>query len=125
MKPEQRYLRRFLFFISIYVVLVIISVQLVDKLENNLLRLLIALLPIIPILFGLGAFLAYLRQMDELQRRIQFEAFGFSLGLTAIVTFTLGLMENVGFERLSLVWVFPMIVAFWGVGQFIAGRRYK
>lgn len=125
MKPERLYLRRFWVSIIAYVILLIISVQTVETLENPVLKLGIVLLPIIPILFGLSAFLTYLRQLDEMQRRIHFEAFGFSLGLTGIVTFTLGLMENAGFERPSLVWVFPMMIIFWGIGQFIAGRRYR
>lgn len=125
MKPEHLYQRRFWIAIIVYTVLIIVSAQWLKTLENDVLRLGVALLPIIPILFGMGAFLAYLRQMDELQRRIEFEAFGFSLGLTGIVTFTLGLMENAGLPHFSLIWVFPMMIAFWGVGQVIAGRRYK
>jgi hypothetical protein len=73
----------------------------------------------------MAAFMTYLRQMDEMLRRIELEAFGFSLGLTAIVTFTLGLLENAGLPRFSLVWVFPMIMIFWGIGKAIAGRRYQ
>ncbi|MBZ0288340.1 MAG: hypothetical protein K8I30_12055, partial [Anaerolineae bacterium] len=125
MKPERLYQRRFWMAIIVYTVLIMVSVQWLKTVENDLLRLGIAVLPIVPILFGMAAFLTYLRQMDEMQRRIEFEAFGFSLGLTGIVTFTLGLLENAGLPRFSLVWVFPMIMVFWGIGQVIAWRRYK
>jgi hypothetical protein len=125
MKPERLYRRRFWIAVIAYTVLIMVSVQWLKTVENDLLRLVIAVLPVIPILFGLAAFLTYLRQMDELQRRIEFEAFGFSLGLTGIVTFTLGLLENAGLPRFRLVWVFPMIMVFWGMGQVIAWRRYK
>ncbi len=63
--------------------------------------------------------------MDELQRRIQLEAFAFSFGVTGIVTFSYGLLTYVGFPAISWVWIFPLMVALWGIGQGVATRRYR
>lgn len=41
----------------------------------------------------------FFSSMDELQRRIQLEAFAFSFGATGIVTFSYGLLTYVGFSR--------------------------
>jgi hypothetical protein len=123
-KPERLYWRRFAAAMTAYVILLIASIYIVKWLDG-LPRLVVSLLPIVPILFGVGAFLAYLRQMDEMQRRIEFEAFAFSLGLTGVISFTLGLMENAGLPPVGIIWVFPMIIFFWSIGRYIAERRYK
>ena len=88
-------------------------------------RVLVALAPVIPMIFGLLAFVRFFSKMDELQRRIQLEAFAFAFGGTAIVSFTYGFLENAGFPALSWIWVFPLMMALWGIGAGIASRRYQ
>ncbi|MBZ0278023.1 MAG: hypothetical protein K8I60_17885, partial [Anaerolineae bacterium] len=80
MKPEKLYLRRFAGAMTAYAILVILMSSLLDTVENTGLRVVIALLPLIPIVFGLWAFMQFIRRIDELERRIHFEAFAFSLG---------------------------------------------
>jgi hypothetical protein len=63
--------------------------------------------------------------MNELQQRIQLEALGFSFGATAILTFTYGFLQNVGFSDLNWTWVVPLMIGLWGIGQIVAGRRYR
>lgn len=127
MKAEKLYRRRLIITMIIYVGLVVFMSSVLDSIEdtNRVLRVIVVLLPIIPIVFGMWAFMQFIRQIDELQRRIHFEAFAFSLGCTGLITFTLGFMENVGVPQFSLIWVFPMMIAFWGIGVAIAGRRYR
>ena len=88
-------------------------------------RIPLALVPIIPILFAMRAFMRFFSTMDELQRRIQLEAFAFGFGATGIVTFSYGLLTYVGFPEINWVWIFPLMVALWGIGQGIAARRYR
>lgn len=124
-KAEREYTVRFLSAMAVYAVTVIASSWLIQRIDQqNLIRYPIALFPLIPSFFALAAFLRYLRQMDELQRRIQFEAFGFSFGLTGMITFTSSLLERVGVPAIDIVWVFPMLIVFWGIGVAIATRRY-
>jgi hypothetical protein len=125
MKAERLYLRRFWVAIAIYVILVIVTSSVLDSLEDGTLRVVVSLLPMIPIVFGMWAFMQFIRQIDELQRRIHFEAFAFSLGCTGLITFTVGFLGNAGIPQFGLIWVFPMIIAFWGIGVAIAGRRYR
>jgi hypothetical protein len=63
--------------------------------------------------------------MDELQRRIHLNAVGFGFGATAIITFTYGFLELVGFPAISYIWVLPLMTALWGVGAVVATRRYS
>jgi hypothetical protein len=78
----------------------------------------------VPVGFALLAFIRALGRMDELQRRIQLDAVGFGFGATAIITFTYGLLELVGFPPISFIWVLPLMAALWGVGAVFAARRY-
>lgn len=85
----------------------------------------VAVLPVIPVAYGVWGYMQFLRSLDELQQRIQLEAIGFSLGMTSLVTMTIGFLEVVGLPMIGFIWVFPMIIGFWGIGQFIAQRRYQ
>lgn len=121
----RKYGMRFLVGMATYVILLPVSIILLDQIEDGSpLRVLVALVPVLPVLFLVGAFLRYLGGLDELQRRIQMEALGFSLGLTGVTTFTLGFLQNAGGPVIDVIWVLPMMVFFWGIGQAIATRRY-
>lgn len=119
------YMRRFAIAMWGYIVFLLASVYSLNRIEGQNLRILIALLPVIPVSYGLWSYMQWLRNLDEFQQRIQLEAIAFSLGMTGIVTFTIGFLENAGIPQPGLIWVFPMIIAFWGVGQLIALRRYE
>lgn len=110
---------------TFYIVLLITSQYAVDYMTETPWRFVVALLPIIPILVGLWAFMVFVRQIDELERRIHFEAFAFSLGWTGLITFALGLLETAGGPKLSMVLVFPMIILLWGFGSHFARQRYQ
>lgn len=124
MTPDKVYTRRLVLTLIGYMISLPLSLVLLAAAVDSPLRYGIALLPVAPVIFGLVAFLSYLRSMDELQQRIQLEAFGFSLGCTGLLTFTIGFLENAGLPQPSLIWVFPTMVIFWGIGQFLARRRY-
>lgn len=126
MKPGKLYTIRMLAAGAAYVVTLLSAFAIIRALpEGDPLRIPLALLPVPSILFGVWTFMQYLGSMDELERKIQLEAIGFSIGLTGVVTFTLGLLESAGFPTLSIIWTFPMMVIFWGFGQIIAKRKYE
>lgn len=86
---------------------------------------LVALVPMIPILFGLRAVLQFMDRMDELQRQIQLTSLAIAAGGTSIVTLTYGFLDALAdFPRLSWIWVFPILCIFWLVGGYIARRKY-
>lgn len=85
----------------------------------------IALTPMIP---GVGicwAVVRNLRRMDELQLRINLEALAVAFAGTALLTFAYGFLERVGFPRLSLFVVWPLMAGLWIVGGLLCGRRYR
>jgi len=122
----KTYMRRFAIAMGGYVVFLLASVYLLNNLvENQYARMLIAVLPILPVSYGLWAYMQWVRDLDEFQQKIQLEAIAFSLGMTGIITFTIGFLQSAGVPQPGLIWVFPLMIMFWGVGQFIAMRRYE
>jgi hypothetical protein len=120
------YNRRFGLASIIYVVLILGTRFLLNDLEiAPPLNWLIALLPLLPILYGMYALFYFVRSVDELQRQIQLEAAVFSLFMTGILTFAAGLLEGLGIPQISMLWVFPLLVLMWGIGLCIAKRRYQ
>lgn len=85
----------------------------------------VALLPMIP---GAAVALAVMRQVrssDELQRRIQLEALSLAFGGTALATFSYGFLESVGYPKLSMFFVWPLMAVLWIIGGLISGRRFR
>ncbi len=122
-KIGRQYVTSFVTAMVAYVVVLVLSIWLVGMVEQNWMKWLIVVLPVIPIGFALRSFMRYLGQIDEYQQRIQVRSIGFAAGATAIVTFTMGLLENVGLPALSMIWVLPMLVAFWGIASVWNSRR--
>lgn len=124
-KATKEYLMGFGSSMFIYVIAVLASITLLQRFPETPFKILIAVAPVIPILFALRAFLRYLNSIDELQQRIQMNAIAFAAGATGIATFTYGFMENAGFPQLSWIWIFPLMIALWGLALPVVSRRYQ
>ena len=107
-----------------YSVTLVVALLLVQANPHASWRFGVVVAPVIPICFGLMAAIRYIGRMDELQRRIQLNAISFGFGATAIITFTYGFLELVGFPTISYIWVLPLMVVLWGVGAAVAAQRY-
>lgn len=83
------------------------------------------LVAIVPNLFAIGAVLAYfnfLRNADELLRKIQIDGLAFGFGAALIFVMGYSLLEQAGAPRADTFMV--MIVA-WMIGQLIGAWRYR
>ena len=89
----------------------------------------VALLPVLPLLLLLRVALRYLRETDELQRRIEIEAIGIASLLVSMLYFGGGLLVQAKVLSLNtgavMIWVFPLIMLFYGIAKFFAVRRYR
>ncbi len=88
-------------------------------------RFALAGLPIIGCGAALVVVMRGIRQMDELQRRVQFEGFAFAFASTALVTFGWGFLEMAGAPQLPTFAIWPIMATFWFFGTLGAGRRYR
>jgi hypothetical protein len=89
------------------------------------LKVLITLLPAIPVTFVLISMMRVIRDSDELQQRVYLLATSFSALLTGLITFTYGFLENVGFPKFSTFLVLPMLFFFWGISLSWFSKRYQ
>ena len=97
--------------------------------ESLPLRGLVAVLPVLPIAWMMHAALRYLREIDELQRRIETEAIGAASLLVALLYFAGGMLEKAEVIRMdagvAMIWVFPMLCGIYGIAKMIFTRRYQ
>ena len=92
------------------------------------LRVAVALFPILPFALLLLLIIRGIRQMDELERRIQLEALAVAFPLTFLLLMTLGLLElaiKLKPEDWSYRHIWPFLFIFYLMGLIIAKRRYE
>lgn len=121
----RSYMKEFTLAMVGYTVFLLGSIFIVREIPESPLRYIVAVLPVLPALYGLSAIGRFVDRIDELQQRIQLRAAAFSAGATAIVTFTYGFLEGVGLPHLNWTFVLPIIAIFWGIGLALAGRHYQ
>ena len=83
---RRRYLREFIPPMVGYVVATLLSVWWLQSIDATWLRALVALLPVPPIALAMRAIMRYIRDADELQRRIELEAVSFATALVSLRT---------------------------------------
>ena len=123
---DRLYLKEFGAAMTAYVIFVIVSTTLINISPSSAWwRIPLALAPVIPAVFAMIAYMRFIGRIDELQRRIQFEGLAFGFGGAGILTFSYGFLENVGFPHISWLFVFPLMIALWGIGVTVASWRYR
>lgn len=108
-----------------YLMVLVGSVSVLQANPGASWRYVVAVLPIVPAGLVLWIFVRALTRLDEMQKRIQMQAFGFSLGATALITFGYGFLEGVGLPHLSWTLVLPLIAILWGIGTAVFTLRYR
>lgn len=66
-----------------------------------------------------------LRRMDELQRRVQFDAIATAFLGTALITIGWGFAENAGAPHIRAFAIWPLMALLWLAGMVVACRRYR
>jgi hypothetical protein len=92
--------------------------------DTTVTRVLLSLAPMLPAIFICGVIVKALRKMDEMQRKLQFEALAMAFAGTALITFGYGFLEGAGLPRLSMFVVWPVMAALWVVGVVLGRVRY-
>ena len=109
-----------------YMALVIASGFIARELPEGPLRYLMALLPILPILYLLAAYRNLLGAVDELQRRIELEAWLISAVLVGMASFSIAFLQIWSLlPEGGLIFVFPGLFLGYGLGKLAAQRRYQ
>ena len=133
MRPVYRqYMKSFIPAMSAYVVVLIVSILLLQKLGPSApiyVRIALALSPVIPIVFACLAIMRFVRDSDELERKIELEAIALSSLFTGLIFMCLGFLASSKLIYLNgamvAIWVFPSLCGLYGISKCISSRRYR
>jgi hypothetical protein len=126
---RSRYLREFVPAMVGYVVALALSLWLLKSIDGGLLRAVVALLPVPPIALALRAMIRYIRDSDELQRRIELEAVSFATAGVSLVYMGGGFLQLAKVvdvpSGVAMIWVFPLVCLLYGIAKAVVSRRYS
>lgn len=112
--------------LALYVLLLFVANWLERALQPTATLLVaINLLPMLGAIVAAWTIMRALRRMDELQRRVQFDAIALSFLGTALITIGWGFAEGAGLPHLRAFAIWPIMGALWGVGTIFAQLRYR
>ena len=125
----KRYLRALWPIMIGYSLTLFMSIWLVKRgIESVPLRAVVAVLPAMAIALLMRAALRYLREIDELQRRIETESIGIASLLVSLLYFAGGLLQKAKVidvdAAAAMIWVFPLLCASYGIAKMVLTRRY-
>ena len=128
MRPAQRnYMREFLPAMAAYVVLLFLSQMLLRQVHEVPLRVLVVLLPIVPIIFVVRAMVRLVLASDELERRLQLEAISISSMSVGLLSFAAAFLRGAGLLPIenALMLVLPALFAAYGIASWWVRRRFR
>jgi hypothetical protein len=85
----------------------------------------IAALTVVPGVLAIGAYVRFLREADELLRKIQLEALALAFGVGTLFMMTWRLVEKVGGPQLDVNDAVVLMFVVWIGAQWLGARRYR
>ncbi|MFB4391879.1 MULTISPECIES: hypothetical protein [unclassified Pseudomonas] len=122
---RKRFIVEFFLAFVAYAVCVALGSYQVASSGEGVAKVVWALLPVPSMLLIAWVVVRQLRAVDELARRIQFDALALAFLLTALLTFSYGFLETAGLPRLSMFMVWPLMGVLWMVCTIVGTRRYR
>jgi hypothetical protein len=114
-QARNAYLKELSGALALYVVVLCSAIYVARSMEGSLIRTILLLSPMVPIALVVWVIARAFRRMDEYVRLQSLEAVAISAAVTAGLSLTYGFLENVGFPRLSMFVVWPVMGAVWGI----------
>jgi hypothetical protein len=110
-----------------YVVLLLACVYIIKHAApSEPLRIALALIPTLPVIWVMWSLYIFLEHADELQRRVHLTSLSMAAGVTAFLTLTYGFLEDfAGFPHIPAWWTFVIIDLVWGATSCVLWCRYK
>ena len=122
---RRRYITRFIPAMASYAILLVLLMPVVRRTEASGVKILLALIPTIPVAVAILEILRFVRSLDELERRVQFEAVAVAGLLTCFLSFAWGLLESAGVPKMPVILVMPVFCAIYGFSVWLAHRRFR
>lgn len=112
-----------------YVVVMLFWRYLLTHVNPDWARVLIALLPAVLVVLVIRAVARFVRDSDEMQRRIELEAIAIAAGLVSGAYMTAGFLQAAQLIDIpasaAMLWVFPLLCAIYGISKVINARRFE
>ena len=126
---RRRYVREFFPTMGAYIVAVFGSIWLLKRVDAPALRVMLALLPVVPIALMLRSVMRYIRDVDEMQQRIELQAISLATALVSLLYLAGGFLQAAKVIALrgstTMMMVFPLICAVYGIAKVFIVRRYR
>lgn len=124
----RRYYRDFLPPMLAHVAVMPTWRPLLDAVGPTWLRVVVALLPALLVVLVIRAVARFMRDADEMQRRIELESVAIAAGGVAAVYMAGGFLQSAGLiaipASVAMLWVFPMLCAGYGFIKIAIASRY-
>ncbi|ENX44655.1 hypothetical protein [Acinetobacter sp. NIPH 2100] len=111
--------------IALYVVVLIGSLKILNVVDTQWLKVIISLLPMLPAVMIALVIIKQFKHFDELQQKIQLQALAISFVGTSLITFSYGFLENVGFPKLTMFIIWPMMAMLWSIATAVGTWKYR
>lgn len=125
----RRYYRELGWATAGYVLVMLVWKQMLSLFQAPWLRFLVALLPALLVIWIMRAFVRYVRDSDEMQRRIEFESGSIAALLVSAGYMAAGFLQSADLiaipAKVAMLWVFPMVCFTYGITKLFISRRYQ
>jgi hypothetical protein len=124
-RPYRKYAVELAITISLYTIAVFISIFLLNRYPNGLVRIPIALLPMLPASFVPIVVVRLLKHVDEFHLKMHLETLGFAFAGTAVFSFGYGWLQLAGLPQVSWHYVWVLMGIMWIIGAAWSAWRYR
>jgi hypothetical protein len=124
---HQRYLREFWPAMAAYVAVMFLLWPLLPRVHSEWLRIVLALMPVVPVLFVVRAMVRLALGGDELEQRIHLIGLAIAATVVSALSLAGGFLAAANIIKLDgsiLIWVWPTLVVVYAAGRSWASRRY-
>ena len=111
----REYARRLIVAMAVYTVVLVGMIYLMGRGLEQPWKTIVALVPVIPMLYIVWLVVARSRTLDEYWQKIQLDALPFAFLGSMTVAFTFGFLEIAGLQPLSWFWMFGIMNVLWVV----------
>lgn len=122
-KPRSGYTTRLVGAIAVYGIVLTASLLLLDGDMEQPWRTVVALLPVIPMVYVVWVVVARIRSLDEYWQQVHLTALPIAFLGSMLVAFTWGFLQNAGIAPLDGFVMFAVMAGLYLMGLWVARRR--
>lgn len=124
---EKQYRQRLSLAMTVYVGVMLLAWPLVRTADDTLLKIALALTPVLPVLYVVWLMVRRVQQSDELEQRTHLIGLGAStvvVGVLSLVGGFLAAARVLTLQGSVLIWVFPVLLIGYDATRWWVARRY-